>query len=201
MEQPSTRVDVLDAGRDPVALGERWRDLPVGRRRALLAGLSLLLLLGALLFADVQRRRAARDAAVALDARLLTATLVTDRQSLGFSLRVVNRGPVPVSVERGYVGLAGVGLLAARLDAVVLPPGRPADVVVQWGFPQCRLLPGGPVDDTALRLRVRTADGVLRDARVPVPDLDPAGLLQSVACPLAPLPVGAPVSGRSDASP
>ncbi len=187
-------------GRDRVALGERCRALPVGRRRALLAALALLLLVGTLLSAEAQRRRATRDAVVDFDARLLTAALVTDRQSLGFSLRVVNRGPVPVSVERGYVGVAGVGLLAARLDTVLLLPGRPADMVVQWGFPQCRLLPGGPVDDTALRLRVRTADGVPRDVRVPVPDLEPARLLKSVACPLEPVPVGAPVSGRSAAS-
>lgn len=179
---------MLDAGRDAVPLGERWRRLPAGARGALAALLAAALVAGgAAAWRDrAEERQAQRDAAAAaavtrLDARLLTARARGPGGTRELRLLAANAGPLPVSVLGGELTLAGVGPLDVAVTAVDIDPAGTGVLRVRTVPAEC---PGGvPEAEEALVLQVRTADGEVR----PVPlRLGPAvwsQIARSVGCP------------------
>jgi hypothetical protein len=166
------RTDVLDAGRDPVPLRERWRRLGVPARLVLAALLSAALgTAGTLAWhqhADeqrAQREQAAAAAVVRLDARLLTARARGPGGTREVRFLATNAGPLPLSVTDGSVTLTATGRLDIAVQPLDLDPGESGVLRVRAARPDCPRTPPSPGADS-LVLEIVTADGRTRAAPV-----------------------------------
>jgi len=168
------RGDLLDVGRERVPLRDRWGALG-GPGRAAAGAVAVALALGAAVVvgqrdaADQQRRdeagaRAAAEARVELDARLIATRTRVAGGGLGFRLRVHNAGPLPVVVTDARVGVDRLAALATTTEPVEVPAGEAVLVEARYGDPVCPVAERPPAlpPGELVALLVRTADGAVR---------------------------------------
>jgi hypothetical protein len=153
------QVDVLEGGVEPPRWQRRWAAMPAVRRR-LLAALGVLLVVGAAVV-WTREQAAERDRAERVELAAALSVYSSSTSPLGgqvsFSVRILNRGPLPVSVTE-VEGYGERFLLWKRGDGDLrLAPGAEAQIPLSVRL-TC-IGGAGPAGLTA-DIQVRREDGV-----------------------------------------